>query len=53
MQDDRIKSRLFLLLLGNQGQETEFCWTLANEDADHACAGRGWEKSEKLFGKRE
>jgi hypothetical protein len=35
------------------GQKSEFCWTPANESADHACGGRGWEKSEKLFGKRE
>src|SRR5260370_2689992 len=51
--NDRINPCLFLLLLRNQGQKSEFCWTPANESADHARADRCWEKSEKLFGKRE
>src|SRR5882672_1218134 len=58
LQNDRINPCRFLLLKMNSllmalGQKSEFCWTPASESADHACAGRGWEKSEKLFGKRE
>src|SRR6202034_1932806 len=53
LQNDRTSPCLFLLLLRNQGQRSEFCWTLANGSADHACAGRGSGKSERPFGTRE